>query len=98
MILPAAYAHRVPLSLDGLSQRGHLREFLTAFGYMSPLLLAVAIDMHFRIEPTGVIEGAGPNKRDTGHHCEVREDWRAAVRTEVALYRLTAIALVVKRL
>ena len=62
------------------------------------MLLAVAIDMHFRIEPTRVIQRARFDKGDSGHDGDVREDWRAAFRTEVSLNRLTTIAGIVKRL
>ena len=62
------------------------------------MLLAVAIDMHFRIEPTRVIQRARFDKGDPGQDGGVREDWRAAFRTEVSLNRLTTIAGVVKRL
>jgi hypothetical protein len=41
----------------------HLRKFLTAFRYRHPMLRTVAIDVHFRVQPTRVIEGAGFNKK-----------------------------------
>ena len=53
----------------------HLREFLATFGYNSPLLLAVAIDMHFRIKPTRVIEGARVNKGEIGYNGSLKDDW-----------------------
>ena len=80
----------------GRSLSWHLREFLTAFGYVSPALRTVAIDVHFRIEPACVIEGASFDKRESRHSGDIREDRRSAFRTKVPLNRLTTVASVVE--
>ena len=54
--------------------------------------------MHFRIEPTRVVQGARFDKGDSWHDGRIGKDWRAAVRTKVPLNGLTAIASVVKGL
>lgn len=77
---------------------GHFRELLASFGYRSPSLLAVAIDVHHRIKPTGIIDRAGFDERNLRNSSGVREDWRATVRTKISLYRLPTTADVVKRL
>jgi hypothetical protein len=52
--------------------------------------------MYFRIEPICVVERASLNKRNTGHHGEVRKDWRPTFGTEIPINGLTTIASVVK--
>ena len=76
--------------------RGHLPEFLTTFGYVGPVLRAVAIDVHFRIEPSRVVKSPSLDEPDVRHHGDVREDRRSALVTEVSVDRLTTIAGVVK--
>jgi len=65
----------------------HLPEFLTTFGYRGPVLRAVAIDVHFRIEPSRVVKSARFDEHDVGHHGNVREDRRSALGTEVSVDR-----------
>jgi len=50
---------------------GHLPEFLTVFRDMSPVLRAVAIDVHFRIEPTRVIKSPSFDKPEVRHHSDL---------------------------
>src|SRR5260370_36164761 len=59
-----------------------LREFSTTFGYGSPLLFTVAIDVHFRIKPTRVIKRSSVYKGETGNTGSVKDGWRSAFRTE----------------
>ena len=80
----------------GRSLSGLLREFLTAFGYECPALRAVAIYVHFRIEPTRLIERASLDQCEPRHDGDIREDWRPAFRTKVPVNRLTTVASVVK--
>ena len=54
--------------------------------------------MHFRIEPTRVVQGDRFDKGDSWHDGCIRKDWRAALRTKVPLNGLTAIASIVKGL
>jgi hypothetical protein len=54
--------------------------------------------MNFGVEPCRIIESAGFDERDARHHGDIREDGRAALRTEVSVDRLPTIARVVKRL
>jgi hypothetical protein len=54
--------------------------------------------MNIGIEPRRIIESAGFDERDAGHHSGIREDGRAAFWAEVSVNRLTAIARVMKRL
>ena len=60
------------------------------------MLRAIAINMQFRIQPTGIIEASGFNKREFRHYSDIGGYWRSAFGTEVSLNRLTAIASVVK--
>ena len=78
--------------------RRHLFELLDVIRYQGPLRLAVAIDMHFRIEPTRVVESVSFNEAEFGHDGNLGGDWRSALWTEVSLNQLTTIASVVKRL
>jgi hypothetical protein len=83
-------ARRFPAAMvDLVKLRGHLSEFLTAFGYMNPVLRAVAIDVHFRIEPTRVVKSASFDEPEFRHQGDVRENRRPALRTEVSVNRLT---------
>src|SRR5580704_11912554 len=79
-----------------LSRR--LCEFLTAFGYRGPALSAVAVHVHFGIEPARIVESTSLDEGDSWHDGRVREDRRPALRTKVPLNGLAAIADVVKRL
>jgi hypothetical protein len=54
---------------------GHFCESLTGFGYRRPALGAVAINVHFGIEPSRIVQSAGFDKGDTGHDGDVRKDW-----------------------
>jgi hypothetical protein len=60
------------------------------------VLLTVAVDVHFRIEPTRVVEGPSLNKSYPRHGGNIRKDWRPALWTKVPLNRLTTIASVVE--
>jgi hypothetical protein len=73
-----------------------LREFSTTFGYGSPLLFTVAIDVHFRIKPTRVIKRSSEYKGETGNTGTVKDDWRSAFWTEASFNELTTIGFVVK--
>jgi hypothetical protein len=73
-----------------------LREFSTTFGYGSPLLFTVAIDVHFRIKPTRIIKRSSVYKGETGNTGRVKDDWRSAFWTEASFNELTTIAFVVK--
>jgi hypothetical protein len=46
-------------------------KFLAAFGYVNPALCAVAIDVHFRIEPSRVVESPSFDEPEFRHYCEV---------------------------
>src|SRR6516162_6944188 len=74
----------------------HLPKLLTIFGYRGPVLRAVAIDVHFGIEPSRVVKSARFDEHGVRHHGDVRGDRRSALRTEVSVDRLTTIAGVVK--
>jgi hypothetical protein len=50
-----------------------------------------------RIEPAGIINRACFDERNVRNHSGVREDWRAALWTEVSPYRLPTAAGVMKR-
>jgi hypothetical protein len=71
---------------------------LAPFRHSRPLLLAVAIDMHFGIEPAGIVERSSLDERDARHCRGIREDGRAALWTEVSVNRLTTFAGVMKSL
>jgi hypothetical protein len=62
------------------------------------MLFAVAIHMHFGLEPACVVERTSFDEGDARHYGGVSENGRTALRTEVPVNRLTAIPFVVKRL
>jgi hypothetical protein len=62
------------------------------------LCLAIAIDVHFRIEPTRVVKSVSFNETEFWHDGNLGGDWRSALWTEFSLNRLTTIASVVERL
>jgi hypothetical protein len=54
--------------------------------------------MHFGIQPARIVERSSLDERDARHSRSIREDWRAALRTEVSINRLTGFAGVMKSL
>src|SRR5262249_50403374 len=76
----------------------HLPKFLTAFPYGHPALRAIAIEVHFRVEPARVIEGAGFDKSKVGHDGHVGRDRRPTLGTKIPTNRLAAVPGVIERL
>ena len=71
LVAPEAREARCGAEFQGLCllrQLGrHLPEFLTAFGYGSPVLRTVAVDVHFGIEPTRVIKSTSFDEPEFRH-------------------------------
>ena len=68
------------------------------FGYGSPVLRAIAIDVHFRVKPSRIVESTGFDKRQFGQYGEIGGNWRSTLRTEIAVNPLTTVAGVMKGL
>ena len=75
----------------------HLPEFLTAFGYGSPVLRTVAVNVHFGIQPTRVIKSTSFDEPEFRHDGYVGYDWRSALWTKVSVNWLAAVTGIVKR-
>ena len=75
----------------------HLPEFLTAFGYGSPVLRTVTVNVHFGIEPTRVIKSTSFDQPEFRHDGNVGYDWRSALWTKVSVNWLAAVTSIVKR-
>ena len=82
----------------GIVSGRHLRKFLTAFRYGDPALRAVAIDVRFWVQPTGVIKGTGFDKSKFRHDRHVGGDRRSTLGTKIPTNRLAAVAGVIERL
>ena len=61
------------------------------------MLFAVAINVHFGLEPTCVVERTSLDEGDTRHHGRVSENGRTALGKKFSINRLTAVPCVVKR-
>jgi hypothetical protein len=73
----------------------HLPEFLTAFGYGSPVLRTVAVNVHFGIEPTRVIKSTSFDEPEFRGY--LGYDWRSALWTKVLVNWWAAVTSIVKR-
>src|SRR5437867_3300459 len=80
---PAKGVSVVRQPLVTLPGHRHLREALQIAAELHPGLRAVAIDLHRRLEPGGIVEGAGPHDADPGQDLRFGKDRRPAIRAEL---------------